>query len=54
MYEGRTPYSLTYNQLFNDSNSPWLALLQRSIFDGQIDEAIAEAQEQFTAIIQGG
>lgn len=53
MNEGRTPYSLVYNQLFNDSNSPWLALLQRSIFDGQIDEAIAEAQEQFTAIIEG-
>ncbi len=53
MYEGRTPYSLTYNQLFNDSNSPWLAMLQRAIFDGQVAEAIAEAQEQFTAIIEG-
>lgn len=53
MYGGRTPYSLTYNQLFNDSNSPWLELLQRAIFDGQVDEAIAAAQEQFTAIIEG-
>jgi multiple sugar transport system substrate-binding protein len=53
MYEGRTPYSLAYNQLFNDSNSPWLVMLQRAIFDGQMEEAVAEAQEAFTAIIEG-
>jgi multiple sugar transport system substrate-binding protein len=53
MYGGRTPYSLTYNQLFNDANSPWLTMLQRAIFDGEIDEAIAAAQESFTEIIAG-
>ncbi len=50
---GRTPYSLVYNQLFNDSNGPWLAMIQQAVFDGQIDEAIAAAQEQFTAIMTG-
>lgn len=53
MYDGRTPYSLKYNQLFNDSSSPWLEMLQRAVFDGQLAEAIAEGQEQFTAIITG-
>ncbi|NPV67689.1 MAG: sugar ABC transporter substrate-binding protein [Anaerolineae bacterium] len=48
---GRTPYSLVYNQLFNDSNGPWLAMIQQAVFDGQIDEAIAYAQQQFTEIM---
>lgn len=48
---GRTPYSLVYNQLFNDANGPWLAMLQRAIFDGEIDEAIEEAQADFTDIL---
>lgn len=51
MYEGRTPYVERYNQLFNDSDSPWLAMLQRAIFDGEVDAAIAEAQQRFTEII---
>jgi multiple sugar transport system substrate-binding protein len=50
---GRTPYSLVYNQLFNDPNGPWLAMIQQAVFDGQIDEAINNAQEQFTAIMAG-
>ena len=45
---GRTPYSLVYNQLFNDANGPWLAMIQRAVFDGEIDEAIEEAQADFT------
>lgn len=53
MYEGRTVYAETTNQLFNDASAPWLSMLQRAIFDGEIDEAIAEAQEAFTEIIAG-
>ena len=53
MSEGRTPYTEKYNQLFNDSGSPWLAMLQRAIFDGEVDEAIAEAQQSFTDILAG-
>lgn len=50
---GKTPYSLVYNALFNDANGPWLKMLQTAIFDGEIDEAIATAQEEFTEIISG-
>jgi multiple sugar transport system substrate-binding protein len=48
---GRTPYSLKYNELFNDANGPWLAMLQTAIFDGKVDEAIATAQDAFTQIM---
>ena len=51
---GRTPYSLVYNQLFNDANGPWLAMIQQAVFDGQIDEAIAFGQEEFTRIMAEG
>lgn len=51
MYGGRTPYSEKYNQLFNDASSPWLAMLQRAIFDGEIDAALEEGQQAFTEII---
>ena len=51
MATGRTPYSVTYNELFNDANGPWLLMLQTAIFDGKVDEAIATAQEAFTKIM---
>ena len=51
MSTGRTPYSFVYNQLFNDANGPWLQMLQTAIFNGDIDGAIATAQESFTNIL---
>ncbi len=48
---GHTPYSLVYNDLFNDKNGPWLLMLQTAIFDGDIDGAIAEAQKSFSDIM---
>lgn len=50
---GKTPYSLVYNQLFNDANGPWLKMIQTAIFDGKIDEAIATGQAEFTALLSG-
>src|SRR5260221_754238 len=46
-----TPYSLKYNELFNDANGPWLAMLQSAIFDGKVDDAITTAQAAFTQIM---
>ena len=48
---GRTPYSIHYNELFNDANGPWLTMLQSAIFDGNIDTAISTAQDSFTQIL---
>jgi multiple sugar transport system substrate-binding protein len=48
---GRTPYTVHYNELYNDPNGPWLAMLQTAIFEGNIDEAIATAQEKMTEIL---
>ncbi len=50
---GHTPYSLVYNDLFNDPNGPWLLMLQVAILDGDIDAALEEAQDRFTQIMEG-
>lgn len=51
MATGRTPYTTVYNQLFNDANGPWLEMFQTAIFDGDVEGAIATAQEKFTDIL---
>jgi len=51
MAHGRTPYSVHYNQLINDLNGPWNAMLQKAFFSGQIDQAVSTAQQQFTQIL---
>ena len=50
---GHTPYTIVYNDLFNDPNGPWLEMLQVAILDGDIDGAIELGQERFTQIMEG-
>jgi multiple sugar transport system substrate-binding protein len=49
---GKTPYSVVYNDLFNDANGPWLQLLQDAIFGGDLDGAIEEAQSNFERVME--
>ncbi|MER3553043.1 MAG: ABC transporter substrate-binding protein [Meiothermus sp.] len=51
MATGKTPYSVKYNELFNDANGPWLAMIQEAVFGRGVDEAVAKAQESFTKIL---
>lgn len=51
MSKGRTPYSVHYNELFNDGNGPWLNMFQRAVFKGEVDQAVAEAQRRFNQIL---
>jgi multiple sugar transport system substrate-binding protein len=49
--KGQTPYSVHYNELFNDPSGPWLAMLEQGIFAGQVDQAVSTAQQRFTQIM---
>ena len=40
-----------YNEIWNDANGPWLAMIQKAVFDGDIDGAINDAQQQITQIL---
>ena len=51
MAKGRTPYSFVYNDLLNSPQGPFLRMLQRAVFDGDVPGAIAEAQKRFQQII---
>ncbi len=51
MAMGKTPYSLVYNQLFNDANGPWLKMIQTAIFDGNVEQAVQDGQDEFTKIM---
>jgi multiple sugar transport system substrate-binding protein len=51
MAMGNTPYSLVYNQLFNDANGPWLKMIQTAVFDGNVEQAVQTAQDEFTKIL---
>jgi multiple sugar transport system substrate-binding protein len=51
MAHGRTPYSVHYNELFNDQNGPWIAMIEQAVFNGQIDQATTTAQQRFTQIL---
>jgi multiple sugar transport system substrate-binding protein len=47
---GQTPWAFHFNDMVNADQSPWLQMLQIAVFDGDIDGAIAQAQEQMKAI----
>ena len=51
MQEGRTPYALRFNQLFNDPNGPWLAMIQEAVFGKGVDQAIKDAAPKFRKIL---
>lgn len=48
---GKTPYSFVYNDIFNDANGPWLAMIQTAIFQNDVDGAVEAAQQRFTEIL---
>ncbi|MEU9957376.1 sugar ABC transporter substrate-binding protein [Streptomyces sp. NPDC050982] len=51
MEKGRTPYSTVENALFNDSNGPWVKMINRAVFDGDIAQAQEEGQKAAQSII---
>jgi multiple sugar transport system substrate-binding protein len=54
MEKGRTPYSTVENALFNDSNGPWVNMINRAVFDGDIAKAQEEGQKAAQSVIDDG
>ena len=48
----KTPYTFASDELFVSRTGPWLNLLNRAIFDGDIDGAITAGQAEFTKILE--
>ncbi len=54
MARGRTPYSPVFNDLINSRNGPWVTMLNKAFYaesEDEVDEAMAEAQEEMQSII---
>src|SRR5690606_34150117 len=50
-HEGYAPRTLPYNEIFNQPHGPWLTMFRRAVFDGEIEAAMAEAQDGFDRIL---
>lgn len=51
---GYAPLTLAYNRLYNQPDGPWLEMFRRAVFEGQVDDALHEAQPQFDLILAQG
>jgi len=48
---GYAPPTLAYNLLFNQPDSPWIAMFRQAVFDGDIDGALETGQQGFQRIL---
>ena len=47
---GYVPWVFHFADMVNSDSSPWINMLQRAVFDGEIDKAIAEARKEMIDI----
>jgi multiple sugar transport system substrate-binding protein len=48
---GYAPVTLAYNLLYNQADSPWIAMFRRATFDGDVDGALEQGQHDFDQIL---
>jgi len=51
MAEGKKPYTVKYNELFNHQNGPWLAMFQEAVFGQGVENAVKDGQPKFAAVL---
>jgi multiple sugar transport system substrate-binding protein len=49
---GYAPVTLSYNLLYNQADSPFIAMFRRAVFDGDIDGAITAGQADYDRILE--
>jgi multiple sugar transport system substrate-binding protein len=54
MANGRTPYSVNENAVFNDNNGPWAKMINTAVFGGDIPGAQAAAQKSAQSLLDEG
>jgi len=52
--EGYAPTTLSYNLLYNQPDGPWLQMFRRAVFDGELEAAMKEAQQNYDRILGQG
>jgi multiple sugar transport system substrate-binding protein len=54
MAKGHTPYSVVENAIFNDNNGPWIKMINKAVFTGDIKGAQADGQKAAQSLIDQG
>lgn len=54
MSKGRTPWSTSYTPLIADAQSPWLSMIQKAVFGGDVSGAQKAAQTLALSIVKKG
>jgi multiple sugar transport system substrate-binding protein len=49
---GYAPVTLAYNLLYNQPDSPWIAMFRRAVFDGDLDGALHQGQQSYDRILR--
>jgi multiple sugar transport system substrate-binding protein len=49
--EGYAPKTLSYNEIYNQPDGPWLTMFRRAVFAGEIEAAMADAQDDYDRIL---
>lgn len=49
---GYAPPCLAYNLIFNQANAPWLTMLRRAVFGGDVTGAMAEGQRGYDTLLR--
>jgi multiple sugar transport system substrate-binding protein len=47
---GYVPWVFHFNDMVNSDSSPWIQMIQTSVFEGKVDDAIAKAKAKMKAI----
>jgi multiple sugar transport system substrate-binding protein len=50
--QGRTPFALPMNQVYNNPGSPWVLMFRKAIFDGDVDGALTQGQQTIDGILK--
>jgi multiple sugar transport system substrate-binding protein len=48
---GYAPVTLAYNLLYNQADSPWIAMFRKAVFGGDVDGALREGQQSYDRIL---
>lgn len=49
---GHAPVTLSYNLLYNQADSPFIAIFRKAVFDGDVDGALADGQLAYDRILE--
>lgn len=51
IHKGYAQVTLAYNLLYNQADSPWIAMFRKAVFGGDLHGALAQGQQAYDRIL---